>query len=136
MFGQLGWGEVLVIIVVGLFVFGPERLPGVAKDAGKMLRQLRAMANGVRDDIKSELGPEVADLDLASLNPRTFVAKHLLGDDEEDETAGSPNGSANGSANGSRASARPVGTDAPTPRREVAPRPPSAPGTPWDDDAT
>jgi sec-independent protein translocase protein TatB len=86
MFGQLGWGEILVILLVGLFVFGPERLPGVAKDAGKMLRQLRSMANGVRDDIRSELGPEVADLDLASLNPRTFVAKHLLGDDDEDET--------------------------------------------------
>ena len=78
MFGQLGWGEILVILLVGLFVFGPERLPGVARDAGKMLRQLRSMANGVRDDIRSELGPEVADLDLASLNPRTFVAKHLF----------------------------------------------------------
>jgi sec-independent protein translocase protein TatB len=129
MFGQLGWGEILVILLVGLFVFGPERLPGVARDAGKMLRQLRAMANGVRDDIRTELGPEVADLDLASLNPRTFVAKHLLGDDDEDETAPSANG-ARGSV------AQEPTTDAAAPRRTIAPRAPSALGTPWDDDAT
>ena len=131
MFGQLGWGEILVILLVGLFVFGPERLPGVAKDAGKMLRQLRSMANGVRDDIRSELGPEVADLDLASLNPRTFVAKHLLGDDDEDDVTPS--------ANGSSRPERPVQaaeSDAAPPRRTVAPRPTAAPGTPWDDDAT
>ena len=131
MFGQLGWGEILVILLVGLFVFGPERLPGVARDAGKMLRQLRSMANGVRDDIRSELGPEVADLDLASLNPRTFVAKHLLGDDEEDDQTPSANGSAR--------PVRPVqaaGDDAAPPRRTIEPRPTVAPGTPWDDDAT
>lgn len=129
MFGQLGWGEIIVILLVGLFVFGPERLPGVAKDAGKMLRQLRAMANGVRDDIRTELGPEVADLDLASLNPRTFVAKHLLGDDDEDETTPS--------ANGSHASAAHESTrDAAAPQRTIAPRQPGAAGTPWDDDAT
>jgi sec-independent protein translocase protein TatB len=128
MFGQLGWGEILVILLVGMFVFGPERLPGVARDAGKMLRQLRTMANGVRDDIRTELGPEVADLDLASLNPRTFVAKHLLGDDDEDESTPS--------ANGSRASAAREAGDVAAPQRTIAPRPPAAPGTPWDDDAT
>ena len=130
MFGQLGWGEILVILLVGLFVFGPERLPGVAKDAGKMLRQLRSMANGVRDDIRSELGPEVADLDLASLNPRTFVAKHLLGDDDEDETTPSANGSQAGRP------AQESTSDAAAPSRTIAPRPTAAPGTPWDDDAT
>lgn len=84
MFGQVGWGEVLVLLVVGLFVFGPERLPKVARDAGRMLRQLRRMAQGVRDDLQAELGPEVGDLDLRSLHPRAFVHKHLFGDDEED----------------------------------------------------
>ncbi len=128
MFGQLGWGEILVILLVGLFVFGPERLPGLARDAGKMLRQLRAMADGVRDDIRTELGPEVADLDLASLNPRTFVAKHLLGDDEEEDEA-TP------SVNGSRSRAAQPTNDG-TPRRVIAPRQPANPDTPWDADAT
>jgi len=85
MFNSLGWGEVLALIVLALFIFGPDRLPKVAKDAGRMLRQLREMANGARSQLKSELGPEFADIDLDSLNPRTFVRKHLLEDDPLDE---------------------------------------------------
>lgn len=85
MFG-LGWMEIGVIAVVALFVFGPERLPKVAADAGRMIRQLRAMAQNVTTDLKGELGPELADLDLGSLrdlrsmNPRAFVADQLFGD--------------------------------------------------------
>jgi sec-independent protein translocase protein TatB len=48
-----------------------------------MLRQLRQMANGVRDDLRAELGPEIADLDIRDLHPKTFVRKALLDDDEE-----------------------------------------------------
>jgi sec-independent protein translocase protein TatB len=81
MFGSLGWGEFLALAVIALFVFGPERLPKVAREAGRMLRQLREMANGARNQLRSELGPEFADLDFDSLNPRTFVRKHLFEDD-------------------------------------------------------
>src|SRR5215468_11336022 len=81
MFGSLGWGEFLALAVIALFVFGPQRLPEVAREAGRMLRQLREMANGARNQLRSELGPEFADLDFDSLNPRTFVRKHLLEDD-------------------------------------------------------
>lgn len=81
MFG-VGWTELVVLMVVGLFVFGPERLPHVVADVARVLRQLRQMAQGVTEDLKAELGPEVAHLDLASLHPRTFVARHLLGDDD------------------------------------------------------
>jgi sec-independent protein translocase protein TatB len=82
-FDSIGWGEVSVLIVLGLFVFGPERLPGMAAEAGRALRRIRRYAKGLTDDLKAELGPEVGDLDLASLNPKTFVRKHLLEDDDE-----------------------------------------------------
>lgn len=83
MFNHVGWGELMVLGLVALFVFGPERLPQVAADAGRMLRSLRKMAQSATADLKAEMGPEMADLDLASLNPRTFVAKNLFGDDEQ-----------------------------------------------------
>ena len=82
MMGGLGWPEVGVILVLALFVFGPERLPGMAQDAGRALRRLRLYLKGLRDDLASELGPEVGDLDLTSLNPREFVRKHLFEDEE------------------------------------------------------
>ncbi|MCU1590558.1 MAG: twin-arginine translocation protein TatB subunit [Frankiales bacterium] len=83
MFNSLGWPEISVLLVLGLFVFGPERLPGMAAEAGRALRRLRQYTKGLTDDLKAELGPEVGDLDLASLNPKTFVRKHLFEDDDE-----------------------------------------------------
>jgi sec-independent protein translocase protein TatB len=81
-FGSLGWLEIGMLLVVALLVFGPDKLPSVARDAARLLRELRNMAQGARTQLKSELGPEFADFDLDSLNPRTFVRKHLLeGDD-------------------------------------------------------
>jgi sec-independent protein translocase protein TatB len=87
-FNSLGWPEISVLVVLGLFVFGPERLPGMAADAGRALRRVRQYAKGLTDDLKAELGPEVGDLDLASLNPRTFVRRHLLEDDDDHVTVG------------------------------------------------
>ncbi len=88
MFENLGWGEIAVLLVLALFVFGPERLPTLAAEAGRGLRKVRTYVKGMTDDLKTELGPELGDVDLASLNPRTFVAKHLLADDDdEDEPA-------------------------------------------------
>jgi sec-independent protein translocase protein TatB len=83
-FNNLGWGEITVLLVLALFVFGPERLPSLAADAGRGLRKVRHYVKGMTDDLKTELGPELGDVDFASLNPRAFVAKHLL-TDEDDE---------------------------------------------------
>ena len=84
MLGGLGWPEAAVLLLLGLFVFGPERLPGIAEDAGRTLRRLRTYLKGMGDELKAELGPEVADLDLRSLHPREFVRKHLLEDDPDE----------------------------------------------------
>ncbi|MCW2714891.1 MAG: twin-arginine translocation protein TatB subunit [Frankiales bacterium] len=87
MFDSLGWAEILVLLVLALFVFGPERLPGIAAEAGKSLRKARLYVKRVTDDLQSELGPELGNVDLASLHPRTFVHKHLLSDDDDPPVA-------------------------------------------------
>lgn len=84
MFG-IGFPELMVIAFVALLVLGPDRLPGVAKQAGQMVRKLRAFADTARDELRSELGPEFADLELRDLDPRQIVRKHLaeaLADDD------------------------------------------------------
>ena len=82
MFDHLGWSELIVLAVVGLIVLGPDRLPKAASDAAKMLRQLRAMARNATADIKAELGPEMADLDLASLHPKRMLSDAFWDDDD------------------------------------------------------
>jgi sec-independent protein translocase protein TatB len=79
---NLGWEEILVLAVIGLIVFGPDRLPKAIRDASQLLRQLRTLARSAATDLKSELGPELADLDLRSLHPRRFVEDALFGEDE------------------------------------------------------
>src|SRR5438874_1979027 len=54
MFAGLGWPELGVILVLALFVFGPERLPGLAQDAGRALRRIRVYLQGIRDDLASK----------------------------------------------------------------------------------
>jgi sec-independent protein translocase protein TatB len=77
--------ELLVLALVGLIVIGPDKLPGLARDAARMLRTLREMATGARTQLREELGPEFADIDLRSLNPRTAIQRALLGDEDLSE---------------------------------------------------
>lgn len=88
MFGIDG-GEFVVLALLALFLIGPERLPGLAKQAAKALHDIRRWTQRTRDDIGRELGPEFENFDLADLNPRRFVQKHLLDplteDDEDDQ---------------------------------------------------
>ena len=84
--GQLGWGEIAVIILVAFIVIGPTKLPQYAAEAGKMLRQLRQMARDASAGLRDELGPEYADMSLRDMHPRALVRKHLL-DDMDDPAA-------------------------------------------------
>ncbi|KRB79256.1 translocase [Nocardioides sp. Root190] len=76
MFG-IGFGELVVIAFLAVLVFGPDRLPELAQQAGRFVRQLRRFALNARDELRSELGPEFADLELADLDPRAIVRKHI-----------------------------------------------------------
>jgi sec-independent protein translocase protein TatB len=76
MFG-IGLPELAVIAIVAIFVFGPERLPEFAKQAGRFIRQAKQFADGARDQLRDELGPEYADLELRDLDPRAFVRKQI-----------------------------------------------------------
>lgn len=89
MFG-VGLPEFAVIAVIAIFVFGPDKLPDLARQAGRMAKQVKQMANNARDELRDELGPEFADLELRDLDPREIVRRHIseamdADDDEDDE---------------------------------------------------
>jgi sec-independent protein translocase protein TatB len=74
----VGLQEMVVIAFVAVLVFGPDRLPDLARQAGRMARQLRSFAHAARDELRTELGPEYSDLQLRDLDPRTIVRKHIM----------------------------------------------------------
>ncbi|MDQ3760348.1 MAG: sec-independent translocase [Actinomycetota bacterium] len=132
---NIGWAEFLVLVVAGLLILGPERLPSAAAWLGRTLRQVREYAHGAREQLRSELGPEFDELrapleDLRGLrgfsprgfNPRSAITRHLFDDLDGDVFGGAikPNGYA-----------APTGWGAPAYR-------PLGPGerAPFDSDAT
>ena len=71
---DVGLGELLALGVVALLVFGPDRLPAIASDAGRWLRQLRGMSNRARKELSDAVGSDVADM---AMSPRESVSKIL-----------------------------------------------------------
>jgi sec-independent protein translocase protein TatB len=84
-FDSIGWGEIVVLALAALFIFGPERLPHLAKEAGAGLKKVRTAITGVRAQVNESLGDDLGqlrDLDLRKYHPRTFIRSQLLEDDE------------------------------------------------------
>jgi len=88
-FDSIGWGEIVVLALAALFIFGPERLPTLAKDAAAGLKRVREAITGLREQMDDSLGDDFAelrDLDLRKYHPKTFIRTQLLGDDDAPAT--------------------------------------------------
>jgi sec-independent protein translocase protein TatB len=90
MFANLSWEHILVLVVVGLVILGPERLPGAIRWTSTALRQARDYLSGVTNQLREDIGPEFDDLraplselqKLRGITPRAALTKHLLDGDD------------------------------------------------------
>ncbi|MBU8811549.1 Sec-independent protein translocase protein TatB [Mycolicibacterium goodii] len=90
MFANIGWGEMLVLVIAGLVILGPERLPGAIRWTSGALRQARDYVSGATNQLRQDLGPEFDDLreplqelqKLRGMTPRAAITKHLLDGDD------------------------------------------------------
>jgi sec-independent protein translocase protein TatB len=90
MFANVGWGEMLVLVIAGLVILGPERLPGAIRWTSGALRQARDYISGATSQLREDLGPEFEDLreplselnKLRGMTPRAALTKHLLDGDD------------------------------------------------------
>jgi sec-independent protein translocase protein TatB len=89
-FANIGWGELMVLLVAALVILGPERLPGAVTWVTQTMRQVREYASGASQQLKDELGTDfddfrkpLADLNqLRGMTPRAVITKHLLDGDD------------------------------------------------------
>ena len=124
--------ELLVLLIVGLLVFGPDRLPEMARQAGSWVRDLRRMVANARRDLSDGIGVDQADLrKLQNLDPKSYVRRNVLdgldldlGLDEKPRP--------NGRSDSSRASQRPPTSAA----AESAGAEPASAVAPFDPDTT
>jgi sec-independent protein translocase protein TatB len=126
-FDSIGWTEILVLVVAGLFILGPERLPGAAASLGRAVRKVREYATGAREQLRNEMGDDFEELrkplqdlqQLRNFDPRRAVTKHLF------EEVDAPNGGT-----------KPNGHTPPPPAPAVEDRKPPANEAKFDPDAT
>lgn len=81
---DIGLPELMVLAILAVFVFGPEKLPEVARQAASVMKQARKTIAMAKSQVADELGPEYANLDLRDLNPRALVQKHLMSDFDDE----------------------------------------------------
>lgn len=101
MFDSIGWGEILVLVVAGLFILGPDRLPDAAAWLGRTIRQVKGYASGAREQLRGELGPEFDELrqpfnelrGLRGMDPRRAVSRSLFESEPDSKPNGHPAGS-------------------------------------------
>ena len=77
---DVGGPELLVLVVIAVILFGPEKLPEFARKAARVIKYVRTMAGSAQEQLSKELGPEFSDLDVRDLNPKAFIQKHLMDD--------------------------------------------------------
>ena len=141
MFANVGWGEMLVLVIAGLVILGPERLPGAIRWTAGAVRQARDYITGATSQLREDLGPEFDDLreplselqKLRGMTPRAALTKHLLDGDDSiftgrfDSTSSDQTGSAK----------PPKPQSGPGPAAASGPAATSTPAsTPFDPDAT
>lgn len=113
---DIGFWELVVVGVVGLLLVGPERLPGVAREAGLWVGRLRRFANNVKGDIRRELELE----GQGAQDPLREVREAL------EEGRGAISGLKDANAAPARPAAQPPAEPAHTPPPSPAPTPPAA----------
>ncbi|MCS5723576.1 Sec-independent protein translocase TatB, partial [Herbiconiux sp. CPCC 203406] len=104
MFG-LTFEKLLLIGVIAVFLLGPERLPGYAAKLAQLVRTVRDMANGAKERMRDEMGPEFDDVDWKKLDPRQYDPRRIIREALLDDEPGGPAGA--GAAAGAPA-VRPV----------------------------
>jgi sec-independent protein translocase protein TatB len=123
---DIGFSELFVILLVGLLVIGPERLPKVARTLGALFGRLQRYVNDVKADISREVELEElrkmkSEFEDAARSVQKSVHDELRTTEDELNRSIAPPGSAAGAASASAASGTPAPDATPAPTPDPAP---------------
>ncbi|SMQ75706.1 sec-independent protein translocase protein TatA [Bacillus sp. OV166] len=62
MFSNIGVPGLILILIVALVVFGPNKLPEVGRAFGRSIREFKRATDGIADDIKEEIKEEIKEI--------------------------------------------------------------------------
>ncbi len=74
----LTFDKLLIILVIALFLIGPDRLPGYAAQLARLVKTLRGFASGAKERMREEMGPEFDEVDWRKLDPRQYDPRRII----------------------------------------------------------
>lgn len=74
----LTFDKLLIILVIALFLIGPDRLPGYAAQLARLVKTLRGFADGAKERMREEMGPEFDEVDWRKLDPRQYDPRRII----------------------------------------------------------
>ena len=74
----LTFDKLLVIGIIVVFLLGPDRLPYYASQLARLVKSLRSMANGAKERMREEMGPDFDDIDWKKLDPRQYDPRRII----------------------------------------------------------
>ena len=77
MFG-LTADKLIILAVIGGSLLGPSRLPAAAAWLGRLVRELRRIAEGAKTRAQHELGDDFDDFDWQKLDPRRYDPRRII----------------------------------------------------------
>lgn len=77
MFG-LTFEKLLLIGVLAVFLLGPERLPYYASQLARFVKSVKKMADGAKDRMREEMGPDFDEVDWKKLDPRQYDPRRII----------------------------------------------------------
>ncbi|WP_159617962.1 sec-independent translocase [Arthrobacter zhaoguopingii] len=70
--------EFVVLALLAVVILGPERLPEYASQLARLVKGLRRMATGAREQLREEVGPELDEVDWRKLDPRQYDPRRII----------------------------------------------------------
>lgn len=58
LFRQFGWGEILVILLIAMVLFGAKRLPEIGRSLGRGIREFKTGVKDLGDDVREGMQPD------------------------------------------------------------------------------
>lgn len=77
---EIGFSEIILVAIVALVVFGPDKLPGLARDIGLWTGRIRRMINSVQHDVQRELS-RADELKRLVEEQQNILDRHIILDD-------------------------------------------------------
>jgi sec-independent protein translocase protein TatA len=68
MFSNIGVPGLILILIVALVIFGPNKLPEVGRAFGRSIREFKKATEGIADDIKTELKEDIQEAKQDSID--------------------------------------------------------------------